>query len=161
MFDMKKKCIICGKLFDTRDSHKLTCGDICSRIRKTEYRRKHYNSKPKKVNDFGKLIEQYYRTQIEYYGYVKYGIRKWPQYNEPTIYKIDVCSKSCLVLRIKEKEYSKEDIKKIITNDIDKFEKAVIADVNNDECLNLTAEDKEYVYKKFKEIINDRQNSKY
>jgi DNA replication initiation complex subunit (GINS family) len=64
------------------------------------------------------------------------------------------------VLRIKEQEYSKEDIKKIITNDIDKFEKAVIADVNNDECLNLTAEDKEYVYKKFKEIINDRQNSK-
>ena len=97
-----------------------------------------------------KLIERFYRTQIELYGYIRYGVRKWNLYNEPTVYKIDVYTNYMLLIKTRDEEFDLNKIIKELRKRIDRMEQLIVTEGG---YIELTAREKEKIYKEFADAI--------
>ena len=97
-----------------------------------------------------KLIERFYRTQIELYGYIRYGVRKWNLYNEPTVYKIDVYTNYMLLIKTRDEEFNLSEMIKELRKRIDRMEQLIVTEGG---YIELTAREKEKIYKEFADAI--------
>lgn len=97
-----------------------------------------------------KLIERFYRTQIELYGYIRYGVRKWNLYNEPTVYKIDVYTNYMLLIKTRDEEFDLNKIIKELRKRIDRMEQLIVTEMG---YIEMTVREKEKMYKEFTEHV--------